>query len=708
MAGAVVGIDLGTANSCVAVVDEGRAVVLADGSSRTVPSVVTFSEGKEIVGHVARRQAVTDPHNTVTAVKRMIGHPFDSREVKTACERMAYKIHEGEGGSVVLEAGGRKLTPVDVSSRVLHRIKEVAETALGKPVTRAVISVPAHFNDVQRKATKLAAEQAGLDVIRLINEPTAAAFAYGYKKGEDFTLAVYDLGGGTFDITIMSARGDSFEVIATDGSSFLGGEDVDYSVAEWLRAEFEAESGHSLENDEIALLRLKEAGERAKVELSATTESRIDLPFLSQLPDGTRPSFSRVISREKLVELAKPHIMRTLEMCKRCMGEAKVGVAAIDEVLLVGGQTRMPAVRDAVKSFFKKEPRRDINPDEVVAMGAALYAYSLCADVLSEEAQEAAGDAFAVALKGTEIARKVVEEIGDLEGGAHDLPAMRDRINALLAEAGDDDAPTPKSYALLEPPDPSKPPPLLTEQDDTTASSLPTRRRATEEDLPQALSELRGELSDLSAQAEDAIGRLAAEIQAEAPGEEDLLAQGLKDLSDQLSVDLSAKLEGAHKKSEEAASLLDQAEEHKQARRVKLVDITSLALGIGSAADLFTILIQHNTPVPAEKERVFTTNQDGQREVNIKVRQGRALKASQNQLLGEFVLEGIQPAPRMEPKIAVYFSIDENGILSVSAKDQETGQEQSIRVEDPLGLQQASAQDLEKLAREAEEAAAQS
>jgi molecular chaperone DnaK (HSP70) len=365
-----------------------------------------------------------------------------------------------------------------------------------------------------------------------------------------------------------------------------------------------------------------------------------------------------------------------------------------------------------VKALFKKEPRRDINPDEVVAMGAALYAYSLSADVLKEEAQDAAGDAFAVAVRGTEVARKVVEGLSELGGAIHDLPELRDRIGELLAEAGDDDAPTPKSFALLQPPDPNQDLTQLPElrraaEDDLpTASSLPERRRPSNADLPQALHHLRGELSDLSEKAQDAIGRLAAEIDAEAEQEDDPLAKSLEELQGQLKTTVSEQLEGAREKSSEAASLLEQAEEHAKARRVDLVDITSLALGIASAADLFTVLIEHNTPVPTEKQRVFTTNQDGQTEVHIRVRQGRSQKASQNQLLGEFVLEGIQSAPRMEPKIEVIFGIDENGILSVAAKDQETGREQSIRVEDPLGLQTAKVKDLEKLAAAAEAASA--
>ena len=724
MSGAVIGVDLGTSNSCVAIVKDGRPEVLSTGSSRIVPSCLGFARGKEVVGSAARRQLVSDPHNTVTAVKRLMGHPYESPEVQSARDRVPYPIRPSPLGSVMLEVGGRDLTPVQVSARILQKIKDVAEEALQCSVEKAVISVPAHFNDLQRKATKLAAEYAGLEVLRLVNEPTAAAFAYGYRRGEDFTLAVYDLGGGTFDITVMMARGDEFEVVATDGDSYLGGEDFDQAITDWLRAEAEAELGADLKGDTSALVRLRESAERAKIELSDATESQIELPYLTQLADGSRPNFGRTLDRDKLAELCQPLVGRTIELCQRCLEEANVASKALDEVLMVGGQSRMPLVREAVREFFGREARRDINPDEVVAMGAALYAYSLSADDLQEEAQEAAGDAFAIALRSSELAKQVVEGVKALDADALDLPALRDRLQELLAQAENlpalaegssddtqmfgsdspDSLPTLRDAGDADLPEqadalPGKRDSTLREVPQEFASA-PQRRTPNEHDFPQAISNLHDELSDLSSVAQRAMQGLAKEIEVETQDGEsaDEIDRSIEELSEQLS----AGLEAASEKSREAEELLEEADVHKNARRVGLIDVTSLALGISSAGDLFTILIDHNTRVPAEKQRVFTTNQDGQDSVQITVRQGRVEKASQNQLLGEFILEGIRPAPRMEPKIAVTFTIDENGILAVAARDQETDAKQSIRVEDPLGLQQTTPEDIERIERERE------
>src|SRR5262245_9475134 len=443
--GRAIGIDLGTLNSCVAVVQDGKGVVLADEARTTIPSCVAMQNGKELVGAAAKRVAVTAPQSTILAVKRLIGHPFDSDEVRKAAARLPYPLKASPLGSVLFEVEGAELTPVQVSAKILARVREVAEKNLGEPVKQAVISVPAHFNDVQRKATKLAAEYAGLEVLRLINEPTAAAFAYGYKKHKDFTLAVYDLGGGTFDVTIMRARGDTFEVIATDGDSYLGGEDFDYAIAEWLEKEFEKDHGRDLSGDPAARLRLKEAAEKAKVELSDVERTNIQLPFLTRMPDGSRPNFERALTRQKLSELCKPLVDRTLTLCERCITTARVVKGEIGEVLLVGGQSRMLSVREGVKKFFAKEPRRDINPDEVVAMGAALYAYSLTADNLKEEAVDAADDAYAVALRETAVARKILNEVEQIRAKPLDDQGLAARLTALL-KATEGDGPVPTQF----------------------------------------------------------------------------------------------------------------------------------------------------------------------------------------------------------------------------------------------------------------------
>ncbi|MFI5314249.1 MAG: Hsp70 family protein [Myxococcota bacterium] len=763
MAGRAIGVDLGTLNSCVAVVDEGKAVVLADESRTTIPSCVAIQGGRELVGAAAKRHAVTSPQNTILAVKRLIGHPFDSDEVRAAGARLPYALKASPLGSVLFEVGGVELTPVQVSAKILQRVREVAEHNLGEPVKQAVISVPAHFNDVQRKATKLAAEYAGLEVLRLINEPTAAAFAYGYKKHKDFTLAVYDLGGGTFDVTIMRARGDTFEVVATDGDSYLGGEDFDYAIAEWLEREFKIEFGRDLSGDPSARLRLKEAAEKAKVELSDVDSARIQLPFLTRMPDGTRPNFERALTRAKMAELCQPLVERTLVLCERCITTARVVRGEIGEVLLVGGQSRMLAVREAVKKFFAKEPRRDINPDEVVAMGAALYAYSLTADSLKEEAVDAAEDAYAVALRETAVARKILDEVEQIRARPLDDQGLAARLASLL-KATEGDGPVPQEFAdrtdggpisTLGPitfgvtdepgqaarpltvapatagktaiktkgpktapktaapktaapkpgapktaapkaksePTPSAPAPVAAApgpktKTRTTAkkkkapsefSELIERGAVADDDLPSAVKGLKDELLQIDYKAAELIEKLADELPTGAAAE--LLDIAKERLSDSL---LAAK--GAQ---QEVVANLKSAAEHKSARRVDLRDVTSLPLGIAAVGDIFTVLIDQNVVVPTEHQRVFTTNQDGQAEVEIRVFQGRSKAIHDNQLLGSFILEGIAPARRMEPKIEVAFRIDENGILAVRARDAESGAQQGLRIEDPLGLQRS-------------------
>ena len=771
MAARAIGIDLGTLNSCVAVVSEGKAVVLADESRTTIPSCLAIQGGRELVGAAAKRHAVTSPQATILAVKRLIGHPFDSDEVRAAAARLPYPLKASPLGSVIFEVGGVELTPVQVSAKILAKVREVAEHNLGEPVKQAVISVPAHFNDVQRKATKLAAEYAGLEVLRLINEPTAAAFAYGYKKHKDFTLAVYDLGGGTFDVTIMRARGDTFEVVATDGDSYLGGEDFDYAIAEWLEHEFENEFGRDLSNDPAARLRLKEAAEKAKVELSDVDSTRITLPFLTRMPDGTRPNFERALSRAKLSELCGPLVERTLSLCERCISTARVVKGEIGEVLLVGGQSRMLAVRDAVKKFFGKEPRRDINPDEVVAMGAALYAYSLTADHLKEEAVDAADEAYEVALRETAVARKILEEVEQIRAKPLDDQGLAARLASLLkATEGDGPVPTefgartdggpvstlgPITFGVSE--DPAKPaeapaaakaaPPVETpthgpktktkaktkaktkpklepeleepklelpekeppkrpaaKADGPKTGTKPPTRAPTKaptkapakkkpasefgdmiergkvdaDDLPTPLKGLKDELLQIDYKATELIEKLADELPTGVAAE----------LLDIAKERLAGSVHAAKEASEEVVENLKSASEHKHARRVNLRDVTSLPLGIASVGDLFTVLIDQNVVVPTEYQRVFTTNQDGQAEVEIRVYQGRSKSVVDNQRLGAFILEGIAPARRMEPKIEVAFRIDESGILSVKARDAQSGAQQGIRIEDPLGLQQ--------------------
>ncbi len=662
MSSRILGIDLGTVNSCVAVVEDGRARILAEDSRTTIPSCVAFLRGKELVGDAAKRQLVTEPANTVTAVKRILGHGFESREVKAVRDRAPYPIHASPIGGVLVEVGGRKLTPVQISARVLFRVREVAEQALGEPVKRAVISVPAHFNDVQRKATKLAAEYAGLEVLRLINEPTAAAFAYGYRRGENFRLAVYDLGGGTFDITIMSAQGDCFRVDATDGDSFLGGEDFDQAVGDWLAEAFHQDFGHDLREDRTAMLRLKEAAERAKIELSEVEETSLELPFLAQLADGSRPVFTRTLSRRRLKEITQPLTDKTLELCEQCLESANLQRIDIDEVLLVGGQSRMATVREAVREFFGKEPRRDINPDEVVAMGAALYGYSLAASELEQEAEAAAEDAYEVALKDLQVARRLLDSVEKIRAEPSRTtepsksPAkdkLENRLEALLEQVERDEVPTPPR----------------------------SEGASAQQGIAEAVEDLRGELDDLSQRAEGLLGGVG-----DADSEADTPRTGRDPALNRAVQALTKSLQSAQSASDEAQSHLEHAREHKQVRRVNLIDVTSHALGIAIAGNLFSVLIEKNVPIPIGATRTFTTDQDAQREVTLRVYQGAGQRVSENQFLGEFVLAGIEPAPRLQPSIEVEFSIDADGILSVCARDAVSRRQQEVRFEDPLQL----------------------
>ncbi len=638
----ILGIDLGTLNSCVAVVRDGRAVVLEEDGRTTVPSCVAFVDDRELVGHPARHHALTDPGRALIATKRLLGHPFDSEEVRTACERMSYAIEPSPMGSVILKAAGREMTPVQVAARILHHIREMAHRVLGRSVERAIISVPAHFNEVQRRATKLAAEYSGLQVVRLINEPTAAAFAYGYRKDQDFTLAVFDLGGGTFDVTIMTARGDEFAVIATDGDAYLGGEDMDQEVADWIAEEFLREHGKDPREEEGSRGRIKEAAEQAKRDLTEVQETRIELPFLLSLEDGASPSFERSLTREKLEELAGPIIQRTLDLCAGCLQAAGISTDDIDEVLLVGAQTRMPAVREAVQEFFGKPPRRDMNPDEVVAMGAALYGYSLEAERFKEEAEEAAEEAYAVARKDLTRAKKIVEGVESVQTGTLSDGELADKVQEILAQA--EGASDPE----IENPD---------------------------ADLPRAVEDLEEEVFEVQRKLDRVLQRSPGEVEEKPPP----IANAVEAVGDWLS--------RAERASGEAKARLTEAEEHSKARKVNLIDVTSHSLGIASAGDIFTRLIDKNARIPAETTKAFTTHQDRQTEVNIRVFQGEDSCASSNELLGEFVLTGITPAPRLEPSIDVRFRLDENGILAVTARDAETGTEQGITVEEPLGLQ---------------------
>jgi len=512
----VIGIDLGTTNSCVAVMEGTQAKVLENAEgARTTPSVVAFTdEGEKLIGQPAKRQAVTNPENTIFAVKRLIGRNFDDPTVKKDVETAPFKIVNSDKGDAWIEAKGQKYSPSQISAFTLQKMKETAEKYLGSEVKQAVITVPAYFNDAQRQATKDAGKIAGLEVLRIINEPTAASLAYGLDKKANKKIAVYDLGGGTFDVSILELGDGVFEVKSTNGDTFLGGEDFDNSIVDYLLSEFKKENGIDLKSDKLALQRLKEAAEKAKIELSSATQTEINLPFITA--DKTGPKHINLkMTRAKLEALVEDLISRTIPPCKTALKDAGLSASEVDEIVLVGGMTRMPKVIEEVKNFFGKDPNKSVNPDEVVAMGAAIQA-------------------------------------GVLQGDVKD---------------------------------------------------------------------------------------------------------------------------------------------------VLLLDVTPLSLGIETLGGVSTKLIDKNTTIPTKKSQVFSTAEDNQPAVSIRVLQGEREMASDNKVLGNFELVGIAPAPRGVPQIEVTFDIDANGIVNVSAKDKGTGKEQKIQIQASGGL---SDEEINQMVKDAE------
>jgi len=515
--GKAIGIDLGTTNSCVAVMEGGEAHVIENSEgARTTPSMVAFAEGDDrLVGQAAKRQAVTNPENTLFAIKRLIGRPFDDPTTQKDMDLVPYQIIKADNGDAWVEAQGEKYSPSQISAFILQKMKETAEAHLGEEVTEAVVTVPAYFNDSQRQATKDAGKIAGLDVLRIINEPTAAALAYGLEKKEAGTIAVYDLGGGTFDVSVLEIGDGVFEVKSTNGDTFLGGEDFDARIMDYLADEFKKENAIDLRQDKLALQRLKEAAEKAKIELSGSSQTEVNLPFITADQNGPK-HLNLKLTRAKLEALVDDLIERTIGPCKAALKDAGVSAGEIDEVIMVGGMTRMPKVLETVKTFFGRDPHRGVNPDEVVAIGASIQA-------------------------------------GVLKGDVKD---------------------------------------------------------------------------------------------------------------------------------------------------VLLLDVTPLSLGIETLGGVFTRLIDRNTTIPTKKSQVFSTAEDNQNAVTVRVFQGEREMAADNKLLGQFDLVGIPPAQRGVPQVEVTFDIDANGIVNVGAKDKATNKEQTIRIQASGGL---SDEDIDQMVKDAEQ-----
>ena len=698
--GPVIGIDLGTTNSVVAVADQREGRVLADGDGVTLtPSVVSFHpSGDVLVGAPAKERRLLDAKNTVYSVKRLIGRPFSSYEVKHAHERFAFELSEGPSGGVLVAARGETYTLSEISAFVLRHVRKVAEQALGKECGRAVVTVPANFNELQRSATKAAGRVAGLDVLRIVNEPTAAALAYGYNKTSTERVAVYDFGGGTFDITILQLAGDVFEVLATAGDTFLGGDDIDTAIADHMIERFLETHRYDVRQDVQAYERLRAAAEWAKIQLSDKPDIQLCVEELAYGDGGAALNLDYALRRQQLEHMCQPLVARTFDVCEDAMKAAGLRPTQLDNVILVGGSTRIPLLQRMVAEYFGREPRVDIDPDLVVAQGAALHAQSL--SVPARKAPFAK-----VSLK------KVAQSSGDTAGiaGGADLD---DEITNVGDRPPLPPLPPPVARAARkatlpgQAPPPPPPPVSLDSMVDSLADDglldAPTRAReqsyteqptgvgtldfnpSTTEDASGLLMQIGLETEDGFEKPDEERSSLAMELEDEAfggdsvPIDEGAHADVEFDLGSQAPATLRAALDEEVDTVTGAIAAVAPQETVPQAPL--LLDVTPLSLGVETVDGYCERIIRRNSAIPAGQTKMFTTARDRQESVVVRICQGEDRKISANQLLGEVVLDGLRPATRGKVQIAVRFMIDADGTLQVRAQDVGTGHQQQIAI----------------------------
>ncbi len=695
--GPVIGIDLGTTNSVVAIADQPGGRVLADGDGlNLIPSVVSFHpSGDVLVGGPAKERRLLDAQNTVYSVKRLIGRPYTSYEVKQAQERFAFELSEGPSGGVLVTARGETYTLSEISAFVLRHVRKVAEEALGQECRQAVVTVPANFNELQRSATKAAGRVAGLDVLRIVNEPTAAALAYGYNKTSTERVAVYDLGGGTFDITILQLAGDVFEVLATAGDTFLGGDDVDTCVADHMAAQFLEKHRYDAREDRQAYERLRAAAEWAKIQLSAKPDVKLCIEELAYGDGGAALNLDYALTRQQLEQMLQPLVARSFDVCEDAMKAAGLRPTQLDNVILVGGSTRIPLLQRMVAEYFGRKPLVNIDPDLVVAQGAALQARSLAAPLqkaalgkveLKKVAQPATGN------HGIVMDESFEDEITNM-GDRPPLPpppVARAARKATLQGQAPPPPPVQLKHSgdvrpddgVLDTPTRSREEPLENEPTRVAEAVDPLDFQATRmADASGLLMQIGGHAEDDAEELEEEPSGLMIELGDDAfGGESDLPADEAPPLPAPLDLASSAPAQLRAALDEDTPTLTGAVAVGEVTGMPLLLDVTPLSLGVETVDGYCEHIIRRNSAIPAGQTKMFTTARDRQEAVIVRICQGEARQISGNQLLGEVVLEGLRPAARGKVQIAVRFMIDADGTLQVRAQDVGTGQQQQIAI----------------------------